>query len=208
MIKLYAVLLNSEFLATVLPKHIKQLRLFTADPFTIGKDVKAIIILLQDLISKFDDFYIAAELTMVKLRKVMNKPSQLWDEDTKTAFAYLEKQLNELRERLNHAWFEPKGKEKEGKELQEDFLLDFRKVPIFPTSEEILLPQRQCRIPTNLIEGQYQNATKYLATHFHLLREDCISPLRTGIHAYLRGTIPLINFLVTLFCCFTPSCLL
>jgi hypothetical protein len=69
---------------------------------------------------------------------------------------------------------------------------NFRDVQVFPTSEEILIavgPKNLNfrKIPKNIIEGAYDNVDIYLATHFLLLREDCIAPLRDGIQAYLKG---------------------
>jgi hypothetical protein len=37
------------------------------------------------------------------------------------------------------------------------------------------------------VDGKYENVMQYLDTHFRLLREDCIAPLREGIQAYVNG---------------------
>eukprot|EP00698_Gefionella_okellyi_P023615 TRINITY_DN8110_c0_g1_i1.p1 TRINITY_DN8110_c0_g1~~TRINITY_DN8110_c0_g1_i1.p1 ORF type:complete len:1639 (+),score=355.76 TRINITY_DN8110_c0_g1_i1:119-5035(+) len=63
---------------------------------------------------------------------------------------------------------------------------DFRSLPIFPTAEEIL-NEKPPRLLPNKIDGPYENMHTYLDTHFRLLREDCLYPLRQGIHAHIRG---------------------
>jgi hypothetical protein len=56
----------------------------------------------------------------------------------------------------------------------------FRAIPIIPTEKEILA-QRPKDIPINHIDKKYESLDKYLETHYKLLREDCLRPLREGI---------------------------
>jgi cold shock CspA family protein len=63
---------------------------------------------------------------------------------------------------------------------------DFRNVPIFPDAAEILSGEPPVLRP-NIVDGHYENALEYLETHFRLLREDCLAPLRSGVRAYLAG---------------------
>ncbi|RIA83764.1 P-loop containing nucleoside triphosphate hydrolase protein [Glomus cerebriforme] len=56
----------------------------------------------------------------------------------------------------------------------------FRRIPIIPTEEEMLAPPPK-DLPINIIDEPYDSHEEYLETHYKLLREDCISPLREGI---------------------------
>ncbi|XP_068092743.1 NFX1-type zinc finger-containing protein 1-like [Hyperolius riggenbachi] len=57
---------------------------------------------------------------------------------------------------------------------------DFRQLSIFPTHEDIYLSQNPLIRP-NIVDGSYANAKSYLDTHYRLLREDFVRPLRDGI---------------------------
>ncbi|XP_077125746.1 NFX1-type zinc finger-containing protein 1-like [Ranitomeya variabilis] len=57
---------------------------------------------------------------------------------------------------------------------------DFRQLSIYPTYEDICLSQKPSMRP-NIIDGSYPDARSYLDTHFRLMREDFICPLRDGI---------------------------
>ncbi|XP_030046073.1 NFX1-type zinc finger-containing protein 1-like [Microcaecilia unicolor] len=59
---------------------------------------------------------------------------------------------------------------------------DFQKISVFPTPQDILLDPR-CTLSPNLKYGRFENELSYLDTHFRLLREDFIKPLREGISA-------------------------
>ncbi|XP_073443902.1 NFX1-type zinc finger-containing protein 1-like isoform X2 [Dendrobates tinctorius] len=62
---------------------------------------------------------------------------------------------------------------------------DFRGVSVFPTHDDICMKGNP-RLAPNIIDGSYPDVTSYLNTHFSLLREDFIGPLRDGISQYLR----------------------
>ncbi|XP_077125738.1 NFX1-type zinc finger-containing protein 1-like isoform X2 [Ranitomeya variabilis] len=63
---------------------------------------------------------------------------------------------------------------------------DFRGVSVFPTHDDICMKGNP-RLAPNIIDGSYPDVTSYLNTHFSLLREDFIGPLRDGISQYLRA---------------------
>ncbi|KAJ7338266.1 hypothetical protein JRQ81_011010 [Phrynocephalus forsythii] len=70
----------------------------------------------------------------------------------------------------------PRGAQPESPANQEDFRL----IPVFPTPEDIFLePMR--RLKANVLSGRYPSDQAYLDTHFRLLREDLVRPLREGI---------------------------
>ncbi|KAM4026833.1 NFX1-type zinc finger-containing protein 1-like [Anomaloglossus baeobatrachus] len=63
---------------------------------------------------------------------------------------------------------------------------DFRGVSVFPTYDDIYMKGNPQLAP-NIIDGSYADVTSYLNTHFSLLREDFIRPLRDGISQYLSA---------------------
>jgi len=66
--------------------------------------------------------------------------------------------------------------------------VDFRHMPVFPSADEILSSaDGPSELRPNIVDGHYDSALQYLDTHFRLLREDCLAPLRGGVRAYLSG---------------------
>ena len=63
---------------------------------------------------------------------------------------------------------------------------DFRNIPIYPTSQEIVTRERPF-LRTNIIKGRYENAEHYLDVQFRLLREDFLGPLREGIQELIQN---------------------
>ncbi|XP_042361275.1 NFX1-type zinc finger-containing protein 1 isoform X2 [Plectropomus leopardus] len=61
---------------------------------------------------------------------------------------------------------------------------DFRTIPIYPTPKEFQEEVRPFLRP-NLTSQRYTNTHLYLDTHFRLLREDFVRPLREGIQQLL-----------------------
>ncbi|XP_020558865.1 NFX1-type zinc finger-containing protein 1 isoform X2 [Oryzias latipes] len=62
---------------------------------------------------------------------------------------------------------------------------DFRTIPIYPTPEEFQEDHKPFLRP-NLTNQRYTNSHLYLDTHFRLLREDFVRPLREGIQQLLQ----------------------
>ena len=62
----------------------------------------------------------------------------------------------------------------------EEDLENFRTIPIYPTREEFHENKTPYLRP-NATTRQYANTETYLDTHFRLLREDFVRPLREGI---------------------------
>lgn len=63
----------------------------------------------------------------------------------------------------------------------------FRDQSVAPTQEEIRACAPASPVPVNQIDRRYPSSLTYLETHFRLLREDCLQPLRTGIQEYRAG---------------------
>lgn len=76
----------------------------------------------------------------------------------------------------------PTGGENPGEEEEQDF----RSIPIYPTLEEFQQDQKPFLRP-NLTSQRYTNTHLYLDTHFRLLREDFVRPLREGIQQLLQN---------------------
>ncbi|TKS70677.1 Zinc finger-containing protein 1 [Collichthys lucidus] len=74
----------------------------------------------------------------------------------------------------------PTGGDNPAEEEQQDF----RTIPIYPTPEEFHHDYRPFLRP-NLITQRYTNTHLYLDTHFRLLREDFVRPLREGVQQLL-----------------------
>lgn len=68
----------------------------------------------------------------------------------------------------------------------EDNTQDFRFIPIYPTPEEFHQEHKPLLRP-NLTSQRYSNTELYLDTHFRLLREDFVRPLREGIQQLRRS---------------------
>ncbi len=62
---------------------------------------------------------------------------------------------------------------------------DFRTMSIYPTIEEFHLDLKPFLRP-NIMTQRFPNARIYLDTHFRLLREDFVRPLREGVKEILR----------------------
>ncbi|XP_023281831.1 NFX1-type zinc finger-containing protein 1 [Seriola lalandi dorsalis] len=76
----------------------------------------------------------------------------------------------------------PTGDDNPGEEEQQDF----RTIHIYPTVEEFH-PDHRPFLRPNLISKRYTNTHLYLDTHFRLLREDFVRPLREGIQQLLQN---------------------
>ncbi|XP_019799428.1 NFX1-type zinc finger-containing protein 1 [Tursiops truncatus] len=68
----------------------------------------------------------------------------------------------------------------------EDHVESYRTMPIYPTYNEVHLDERPFLRP-NIISGKYDSTAIYLDTHFRLLREDFVRPLREGILELLQS---------------------
>lgn len=59
--------------------------------------------------------------------------------------------------------------------------------PEFPTTAELSLDEGEAvSLPANKIKGKWKSIEKYLRTHYELLREDAISPLRDTIDTFKK----------------------
>ena len=74
----------------------------------------------------------------------------------------------------------------------EEDLENFRTIPLYPTREEF----RENKTPylrPNTTTRQHANTETYLDTHFRLLREDFVRPLREGIQRLIFSDLDMGN---------------
>eukprot|EP00897_Mesotaenium_endlicherianum_P010730 jgi/Mesen1/9686/ME000680S09085 len=64
----------------------------------------------------------------------------------------------------------------------------FRTQPIVPSVKEMRHVAAAADLPVNHTAVPYETMLQYLETHFQLLREDCMQPLRVGIRQYRCDT--------------------
>lgn len=61
---------------------------------------------------------------------------------------------------------------------------NYRAMNILPTDAELKLG-KQPDLPVNRLEGNYASSTEYVETHFRLLREDFVGPLRSAVKEFV-----------------------
>lgn len=66
--------------------------------------------------------------------------------------------------------------------IAEDNVGEWQSLPEIPTSDEIALNDSQTMmIPANKVKGKWKSKEKYLRSHYELLREDSIAPIRDAV---------------------------
>lgn len=185
---IFSRVLNSQFLSTVWPG---QLRLFQKRWVTNAIPVEKIVgniinssHLAQELLKRFDDVILPIEL-IESLIGHENYKSRIPD-PVKNAFADLRAQYEEAQRRREEQFMSLKEKESDAADGEECDYGSFREVSVYPLTDEITSGSAPAT-PKNVIKGTYASVDHYLHTHFHLLRDDCMIPLRDGIRAYLGG---------------------
>uniref|UniRef100_A0A3B4AX81 RZ-type domain-containing protein n=1 Tax=Periophthalmus magnuspinnatus TaxID=409849 RepID=A0A3B4AX81_9GOBI len=104
--------------------------------------------------------------------------------------AQIEENMEQLQELVRH--LQTRSREGTLRSDKDNYALlpagedqqDFRTIPIYPTPEELRHEERPYLRP-NLTSQRYPNTHLYLDTHFRLLREDFVRPLRVGIQELL-----------------------
>jgi hypothetical protein len=180
--------LNSQFLGTVWPR---QLRLFQERWVTNAIPVEKIvgnivnsIHLARELLKRFDDVILPIE-PIESLIGHENYKLRIPD-PVKNAFADLRAQYDEAQRRREEHFMSIRENEVDDGGEERDYG-SFREVSVYPLTDEITSSSAPAT-PKNVVKGTYASVDHYLYTHFHLLRDDCMIPLRDGIRAYLGGT--------------------
>ncbi|XP_053570366.1 NFX1-type zinc finger-containing protein 1 isoform X2 [Bombina bombina] len=175
---------GSIFIKQVLPLHILDVMSNGSQQDKGFSFIDNIIVLLKELVSNFPSSSFA-EVMIVEtlLKKGMDDMLQ----SGKNFPEEIQKKLTELQSFLQYL----QQKKQEGTLKSDNYVYmvgsrgdiqdnDFRSMSIYPTDKDIYLDQNPLMRP-NIVNGSYPDAKSYLDTHFRLLREDFIRPLRGGI---------------------------
>ncbi|CAM6099898.1 unnamed protein product [Calypogeia fissa] len=169
--KIYGALTGSPFLLQLrdhIACHVGMIRALKA------RDVRPYLALTEELQSRTIEGW--KEVPLNELTIVVAK---LEDSAGKNDLLAIVVRLTDQSERMQRLLAARTPKQQPNFQGQE-----FRKMSIVPGKEELLEFQAKQRLPVNSIGVQYSRVSDYLETHFRLLREDCIDPLRQGIKTY------------------------
>lgn len=181
---IYSKLLRSEFVRNVWPRQLQRL----TEPWAIKtiprerflNNICRSIDLASELINRFDDITLPIddiERFLLNPRIVAMLPPA-----TLPTFADLRQRYIETQRRMEERY----APESESDDDSDVDYASFREVSVFPSTDEIVAPEYHMS-PINIIKGTYDSVDQYLHTHFHLLRDDCLIPLRDGILQHLSG---------------------
>ncbi|XP_076869960.1 NFX1-type zinc finger-containing protein 1 [Brachyhypopomus gauderio] len=147
-----------------------------------------IISILNDVVSMFPSSSIlAVSMLVTVLKQVVN---QLRESGTDIPAAF-DNNLEKVQGLVDHL----QKKSREGTLHSDKYNVligdepggdDFRIMTIYPTPEEFRQEEKPFLRP-NIMSQSYQSTQIYLDTHFRLLREDFVRPLREGIRELLES---------------------
>ncbi|XP_063778891.1 NFX1-type zinc finger-containing protein 1-like isoform X3 [Pseudophryne corroboree] len=174
---------DSVFLNQVLPFHILDYSKVLTEEHKNLSFFDLTIILITELASIFPSSSFIEVKIMYTLLENTFKELEMSE---KLVPAEVEKKLIVLQNFLQHL----QEKKTEGTLRSDNYVYivgnrenmeeDFRSLSIYPTHKDIYLSENPSMRP-NIIDGSYTDVKSYLDTHFSLLREDFIRPLRDGI---------------------------
>ncbi|OCT76170.1 NFX1-type zinc finger-containing protein 1 [Xenopus laevis] len=174
---------GSIFLKQILPCHIMEYSRTATQQNKTFSFIECTLILLNELVSIFP-FSTFTEVTIVKtllesVLKDLPKSGQSVPTEVQQKMDSLQTLLQQLQVKKQN------GTLRSDNSIyivgnREDISDDFRSLSIYPTHEDIYL-DKKIYMPQNIVNGSYRDAKSYLDTHFRLLREDFIRPLRDGI---------------------------
>lgn len=181
---------ESNFLKVCLPQYVSDMvtEVVPAVRHEYPEHISNIILLLQHLISTFP----ASSVQKVSLLFTVLTASI----DALRGFGVditeeTEKNLNQVQMLMQHL----QEKRREGTlradnctfvQPQDGQAESYRFMSIYPTYEEIHGTEKPFLRP-NFVSGKYESTSIYLDTHFRLLREDFVRPLREGIMEVLQN---------------------
>ncbi|KAM4842523.1 NFX1-type zinc finger-containing protein 1 [Thomomys bottae] len=185
------ILKNSKFLKVCLPTYV--VGMITQPVPGIRKQypehISNILSLLQHLVSVFPASSVQETSMLVSLLPASLNALRASGVDIEEE---TERNLEKMQTILEHM----QEKRREGTLREDTYTLvqpeadgqvaSYRTMPIYPTYNEVHLDERPFLRP-NIISGKYESTTVYLDTHFRLLREDFVRPLREGILELLQS---------------------
>uniref|UniRef100_A0A8C0YTZ7 Zinc finger NFX1-type containing 1 n=2 Tax=Canis lupus familiaris TaxID=9615 RepID=A0A8C0YTZ7_CANLF len=185
------ILKNSKFLKVCLPNYVVGM---ITEPIPdirnqYPEHISNIISLLQDLVSVFPASSVQETSMLISLLPASLNALRASGVDIEEE---TEKNLEKVQTIIEHL----QEKRREGtlrvdtytlvQPETEDHVESYRTMPIYPTYNEVHLDERPFLRP-NIITGKYDSTAVYLDTHFRLLREDFVRPLREGILELLQS---------------------
>ncbi|TRZ20766.1 hypothetical protein HGM15179_006244 [Zosterops borbonicus] len=180
---------ESNFLKICLPQYVSDMvtEVVPAVRHEYPEHISNIILLLQNLISTFpassvQKVSILLTVLTASINSLRGFGVDISDE--------IEKNLNKVQMLMQHL----QEKRREGTlradnctfmQSQDGQEESYRIMSIYPTYDEIHGNEKPFLRP-NFVSGKYESTSIYLDTHFRLLREDFVRPLREGIMEVLR----------------------
>ncbi|NXO14592.1 ZNFX1 protein, partial [Oriolus oriolus] len=184
------VVKESNFLKICLPQYVSDMvtEVVPAVRHKYPEHISNIILLLQHLISTFpassvQKVYILLTLLPASINALRASGVNITEET--------EKNLNKVQTLMQHL----QEKKREGTlradnckfmQPQDGQEESYRFMSIYPTYDEIHGNEKPVLRP-NIVSGRYESTSVYLDTHFRLLREDFVRPLREGIVEVLQN---------------------
>ncbi|MXQ86631.1 hypothetical protein E5288_WYG012925 [Bos mutus] len=185
------ILKNSKFLKVCLPAYVVGM---ITEPLPEVRNqypehISNIISLLQDLVSVFPASSVQETSMLISLLpaslNALRASGVNIEEETEKNLEKVQTIIEHLQEKRRegtlkvdtYTLVQPKA---------EDHVESYRTMPIYPTYNEVHLDEKPFLRP-NIISGKYESTAVYLDTHFRLLREDFVRPLREGILELLQS---------------------
>lgn len=190
------VVKDSAFLQTVLPHYVAGMMTDYSLPARREQyplHLGNIISLLSDVVSMFPASSVRAVSMLVALLKPVVNQLRASGIDI---HATVEEDLEKIQATVDHL----QEKARDGTLRSDNYTIllgneeappgeeDFRTITIYPTPEEFQGDQKPFLRP-NITSQRYPSALVYLDTHFRLLREDFVRPLREGIQQLLQSQL-------------------
>uniref|UniRef100_A0A8C3N3A4 Zinc finger NFX1-type containing 1 n=1 Tax=Geospiza parvula TaxID=87175 RepID=A0A8C3N3A4_GEOPR len=184
------VVKESSFLKVCLPQYVSDMvtEVVPAVRHEYPEHISNIILLLQHLISTFPASSVQkVSLVLTVLTASINALRGFGVDITEET----EKNLNQVQMLMQHL----QEKRREGTlradkctfmQPQDGQAESYRFMSIYPTYDEIHGNEKPFLRP-NFVSGKYESTSIYLDTHFRLLREDFVRPLREGIMEVLQN---------------------
>uniref|UniRef100_A0A8D0KWH1 Zinc finger NFX1-type containing 1 n=1 Tax=Strix occidentalis caurina TaxID=311401 RepID=A0A8D0KWH1_STROC len=189
--QLLGVVKESNFLKICLPQYVSDMMMeaVPAARHQYPVHISNIISLLQDLISIFPASSVQKiSILLTVLPASINALRASGVDITEET----EKNLNKVQMLVQHL----QEKRREGTLRADNYTLmqpgpdgqeeTYRTMTIYPTYNEVHHDEKPFLRP-NIVSGRYESTSIYLDTHFRLLREDFIRPLREGILELLQS---------------------
>ncbi|XP_051489082.1 NFX1-type zinc finger-containing protein 1 isoform X2 [Apus apus] len=189
--QLLGVVKESNFLRICLPQYVSDMvtEVVPSVRHQYPVHISNIISLLQDLISVFPASSVQKISVLLTVLPASISALRAAGVDITEE---TEKNLNKVQMLVQHL----QEKKREGTLRADNYTLmqlqtdspdeSYRTMTIYPTYNELHRDEKPFLRP-NIVSGRYESTSIYLDTHFRLLREDFIRPLREGIWELLQS---------------------